>query len=368
MKILIAAGIYPPEIGGPATIMSKLAEDLKRAGHEVTVVTYGDPSMKTDGVIRVPRLGSVLSRYGRFASAVKNVLKPDMTVLATDVFSVGIPARLALMGRRNRLVVRLGGEWMWEDAVTNGGLRVTLREYWTQHANGLRHRMKELFAGWVLRRAERIVVTSDMLRTPLKHIAPSVLARVVTVPNVPAHDSCKSAPHAPYGGLRVLYAGRFAPVKNVPFFARALKQAIKAGAAISMSFVGDGEERAECEGILHGLPHVRFLGSKSTYDVLNLLSETDLYVLPSLSDVCPNGVLEALGCGVPCLVTSEHGLPSGVGGLCEIDPRDEQAWMDALIRFASNRSLLDRLRAQIRLPSPPPVTLADIVTASLLVQ
>ncbi len=364
MNILIATGIYPPEIGGPATIMSALVEELKRARHEVIVVTYGQPSMKTDGVVRVPRYGSVLSRYVRLARVVKKVLKSDMTVLVTDVFSVGIPVRLALMGRRNRLVIRLGGEWMWEDAVTNGGLRVTLREYWAHHATGLRHRMKQLVAGWVLRRAERIAVTSDILRTPLEHIAPSVLARVVTVPNVPARDDCKPAPHAPYGELRVLYAGRIAPVKNVPFFARALKQAIEAGAAVSMVFVGDGEERAECERILHGLAHVRFLGSKAPHDVLNLLSETDLYVLPSLSDVCPNGVLEALGCGVPCLVTSEHGLPSGTGGMLEFDPTDEAAWTEVLIRFASDRAALDTVREQIRLPPPPSVTLADVVTAS----
>ena len=41
MKIVLATGIYPPDIGGPATYVSCLASEFSRLGMEVIVVTYG---------------------------------------------------------------------------------------------------------------------------------------------------------------------------------------------------------------------------------------------------------------------------------------------------------------------------------------
>src|SRR3989344_9562594 len=41
MRILIATGIYPPEVGGPAYYAQGLGEALKKVGHRVDIVTYG---------------------------------------------------------------------------------------------------------------------------------------------------------------------------------------------------------------------------------------------------------------------------------------------------------------------------------------
>lgn len=361
MNVLVATGIYPPEIGGPATVMALLVQDLRSRGHDVTVVTYGAADASENGVVRVSRRRSVIGRYAAMARTIRRRLGSGDVLFATDVFSVGIPVRLALIGRRAPFVLRLGGEWAWEDAVTKRGLRVTLREYWSNNAHGPVHGLKRFLAHLVLSRANRVVVTSSLLCDVLDRIDDRVAPRVVTVPNDPTKRSCIPAPHAPSESLRVLYAGRFAPVKNVPMFAQALRAARDRGAAISMLFVGDGEERAACERILDGVSDVRFLGVRAPHDIENLLSETDLYVLPSLSDICPNGVLEAVGCGVPCLVTREHGLPTGVGGVRELDPKDERAWTDALVELATDRAALGRLRSEVRLPPPPAVTLRDVL-------
>ena len=41
MKILIATGIYPPDIGGPATYSKLLKEELSKRGLKVDILTYG---------------------------------------------------------------------------------------------------------------------------------------------------------------------------------------------------------------------------------------------------------------------------------------------------------------------------------------
>ena len=42
MRILISAGIFPPDIGGPATYADKLSKELALRGHEVAVLSYAD--------------------------------------------------------------------------------------------------------------------------------------------------------------------------------------------------------------------------------------------------------------------------------------------------------------------------------------
>ena len=43
MKILVVTGIFPPDIGGPATYIPEIAEALLKRGHEVTVLTTSEP-------------------------------------------------------------------------------------------------------------------------------------------------------------------------------------------------------------------------------------------------------------------------------------------------------------------------------------
>ncbi len=42
LKILIATGIYPPDLGGPATLLTRLPDALRAREAEVKVITYSD--------------------------------------------------------------------------------------------------------------------------------------------------------------------------------------------------------------------------------------------------------------------------------------------------------------------------------------
>ena len=42
MRVVLVSGIWPPDIGGPATHAPELAEFLRSRGHEVVAVTTAD--------------------------------------------------------------------------------------------------------------------------------------------------------------------------------------------------------------------------------------------------------------------------------------------------------------------------------------
>ncbi len=327
MKYLFACGILPPEIGGPSTVVSDLAKMLAGAGHAVTIVTYTERPDPIEGVriVSIPRGGSALSRYFRFAHALRSAMHDADAVCATDVFSVGIPTRFALMGTTKKFVLRLGGEWRWESAVNRGEL-VTLVEVWARSL-GVRGRMEMLNYRWIMRRAFRIFVTSSLLKEKLQGVAATPIE---VIPNLPLTNCEHPVSHTAHQPLRLLYVGRFEPVKNMPFFAKVLATLHERGVPFICSFVGDGSELPKCRDILKDVPGISFFGIRPHAELQKLFAEHDLLILPSLSDICPNSVVEALACGLPCIVTNGHGLPRPLQGAIECDPKNVDDWIRAI--------------------------------------
>lgn len=70
--------------------------------------------------------------------------------------------------------------------------------------------------------------------------------------------------------------------------------AIKEMTDINSFFIGDGEEKPDCDGILltGRLPHD---------EVVKYLNAADVFVLPTLAEGCCNAIVEAMACGLPII-------------------------------------------------------------------
>jgi len=80
-----------------------------------------------------------------------------------------------------------------------------------------------------------------------------------------------------------------------------------------------------------------------------VLREFDIFVLPSISEACPNAVLEAMASGVPVIATRVGGIP----GLIEEEitglmtsPADPLGLAKAIIRLIEQPSVAARLAAR----------------------
>ena len=77
MKILTITGIFPPDIGGPATYVPALSRDLGERGHKIAVVTLSDALDHDDrpygfAVLRIRRS---LFKPWRFLLTVLRILR-----------------------------------------------------------------------------------------------------------------------------------------------------------------------------------------------------------------------------------------------------------------------------------------------------
>lgn len=114
---------------------------------------------------------------------------------------------------------------------------------------------------------------------------------------------------APNGEKILVHTSNFRPVKRVPDTIRILKE-VQKKIPTKLVLVGDGPERSECERLARELEvhkDVIFLGKQD--GLTEILSSSDIFLLPSQSESFGLSALEAMACGVPVISSSVGGLP-----------------------------------------------------------
>jgi glycosyltransferase involved in cell wall biosynthesis len=108
------------------------------------------------------------------------------------------------------------------------------------------------------------------------------------------------------------------------------------------------------EQMAAGDPRISLCPPVPNEEVPRLLRRYHVLAVPSrVQDVSPFVVLESLAAGTPVLGSNTGGIPEwvvdGANGLL-IESESISGWADALRRLASDRSIIEKMRAQI---SPP---------------
>jgi glycosyltransferase involved in cell wall biosynthesis len=111
--------------------------------------------------------------------------------------------------------------------------------------------------------------------------------------------------------------------------------------------VGDGPNRGQVQamaGCLGLSGNVQFLGDRS--DVAQLLSQSDIFVLPSKWEGLPISILEAMRAGLPVIASDVGGVAEcvedGVTGFL-VPPHDETRLRGALARLIQSPELMHRM-------------------------
>jgi N-acetyl-alpha-D-glucosaminyl L-malate synthase BshA len=114
---------------------------------------------------------------------------------------------------------------------------------------------------------------------------------------------------APNGERILAHVSNFRKVKRVEDVIRVFEQVRKVIPS-KLLMIGDGPERPNAEELSRHLEvcqDIRFLGKQEQVD--EILSITDLFILPSEYESFGLAALEAMACGVPVISTNTGGLP-----------------------------------------------------------
>jgi N-acetyl-alpha-D-glucosaminyl L-malate synthase BshA len=165
----------------------------------------------------------------------------------------------------------------------------------------------------------------------------SIEADIKVIPNFVDTNLFKPESHgdfrkaiAPNGEKILVHTSNFRPVKRVPDTIKIFEKVQKEIPA-KLILVGDGPDRSECERLSRQLDlcdNVKFLGKQE--GLVEILSSSDLFLIPSQSESFGLAALEAMACGLPVVSSSVGGLPELVkhnetGFIAEIGDVDRMA-------------------------------------------
>lgn len=290
-KILIVTPLYPPDMGGPATYAHGLLKAMKEGGIWVEVVTFTKFLRYPSGI-----------RHLLFCAHVFKKMKGVHSVIVLDTVSVAIPTVLASLLRRKKLIIRIGGDFVWERFIERTKKKILLSQFYTLNQP---LSLKEKMLIWVQRNfvlacADQIAFSTswqrDLWKTPYflhaKKIKVIENAYAVSEPGDKGNEKPQSK--------AVIWIGRDIVLKNVDVLDRAMER-------VQKDF--PETQYKKYTGINHD-------------EVMKALAGARLLVIPSVSEVSPNLALEAIQLGVPVLLTRDCGIKDII--------KDSVVWIDSL--------------------------------------
>lgn len=349
MRILFVTGIFPPDIGGPATYVPLMAKALSKRGHEVQVLTTSEPAdLRNDDsgfpfpVVRINRRLPLWRRTVAFTRAIVYHGREADVIYANGMH---LEAVLANIFVRKPLVMKIVGDEAWERATRKGWTQDNFEDFQSKRQK-LPAELNKRLRSWTVRRANKVIVPSEYLKRYVTGwgVAENRCMVIYNAAQFEEQNEVSSATQnrpAAEKVTRLITVGRLVPWKHVDLILAAISDL----AHVSLMVVGEGPCREEWEqqaGTFGISGRVSFIGSVQKEEMAPLLRQHDIFVLASSYEGLPHIVLEAMAEGLAVVATAVGGTPEiledGLNGLL-IPANDRHTLQQALQRLTEDFEL-----------------------------
>lgn len=295
-NVLVVTGIFPPDIGGPATYIPRFSDFLMKRGHKVSVITLSDaPILKEDNyeypILRIFRGTNRIFRMVKTIRQIMLKLKEVDSLFCNGLFIESAVA-LKLTGFEGKSVAKVVGDPVWERKRN----RAARNSDSLASKLGL-HRLletaeKRLFV-WSIRQFSEVTCPGRELATTVAGWDSKF--RVAVIENgVSIHNYSQRV------GKRfdLITVSRLVPWKNVD---TVIDLALQLNC--SLAVVGDGPIMGELVSQASVSENIFFLGNQSSTNVERLLAESKVFVQLSEYEGLSFSLLQAMAMGLPCLIS-----------------------------------------------------------------
>ncbi len=343
MNILVVTGIFPPDLGGPASYVPAMAEGLRQRGHAIgAVITLSERLDHDDTahgfpVIRLPRHRFRPWRWLLTVATIARLARQADVVYLNGLVLEGTVAAAWLT--RRPTVVKVVGDLIWEKARNRRATDLSLDAFQKAPLPPFWGFLRRL-QGWYTGHAAAVIAPSRYLAGIVAGwgVPPQRVHVVYNAVTPPA----AAEPRPPRFDL--VTVARLVPWKGI-----AELIAVCAELGLSLRVVGDGPLRGELEETARRSgAAVSFAGNVDHAQVAEEIRAARLFVLNSSYEGLPHIVLEAKAAGVAVLASAAGGTPETIahgedGWLVPVG--DTAALAEALRRLLGDDALRARLAA-----------------------
>ncbi|MEA3398293.1 MAG: glycosyltransferase family 4 protein [Patescibacteria group bacterium] len=323
-KILLAAGIFPPDIGGPATYVKILAEELPKLGFEVRVLAYSDDeaesrklkveSNRESRIFKINRKQNIFSRYfNYFFIAWKLVAWADI-VYAQDAVNSGLPIWLACKLRGKKYYLKIVGDYAWEQGTQRCGVKELLDDFQNKKYGfkvELWRKIQRLVAG----NAKKIITPSNYLKNIVKQwgVDEDIIQVIYnSVKKIKAAEFNKAEIKQELNltGDIIISVGRLVPWKGFDTLIEIFPDLLKINPNFKLIIVGEGPEYNNLKFKVTSYKlqeKVFFTGSLEQQILFQYIQASGMFVLNTGYEGLPHIIIEAMQLGIPVITTKAGG-------------------------------------------------------------
>ena len=311
MKILITVGIYPPDIGGPASFVPKIANLLSQNNYEVTVICLSDNSLQDNETYKVKR---VLRNQNLLIRWLKTIILIVFNGRNAEcIFVNGLPMEsyIANIFLRKKIVRKIVGAWAWERGRNKGLIEDSFDEF-QLNSHNLHLEIAKFSRGWTATKADIVITPSRHLSNVVKNwgVKANKLKVIYNGTRITNNEFSKSNNKI----IKLITVGRLAPWKNVNTIIEAVHLLKNQDLKINLIIVGSGPEDSDLKKQVNNLNltnEVIFTGQKKYSDLKEYYKSADIYIQASGYEGLPHVLLEAINFDLAIISTP-------IGGTNEI--------------------------------------------------
>lgn len=335
IKILITTGIYPPEIGGPATYTALLEKEMPKHDIDVFVLPF-----------RIVRFLPKLVRHFVFFCRVLSWGRKVNLLYTQDPVSVGFPTMIAAKILGKPFLARIAGDYAWEQATQRFGVKDGIDDFQNKKY------------GWqveIIRIIQKITVKlADKVITPSKYFRNLVAGwnpkedNVITIYNgIDFSDISNN--NKQFEPKTIISAGRLVPWKGFNY----LIEIIKNLPDWKLFIAGDGPDKEKLSKLVEDLrlkDKIFLLGKMDRKDLINKMQECEIFILNTSFESFSFQIVEAMFTGVPVISTNigniSEIIDDGEDGLL-VSPNNKKEILEAIQKL-SDISLREKIIANAK--------------------
>jgi 1,2-diacylglycerol 3-alpha-glucosyltransferase len=357
MNILMLSHGYPPVVSGVTLVVQKVAREMVRRGHEVTVVTASDrgPAYQDeDQGVRLMRVHSTPNPFwseGRLPILSYDRLKEIVADVEPDIINTHDGALLSMH------LHRLEDDKCHVPEVLTCHYLPRFVTYYVHLGNAVEKVVEDIAWEFTMRmingfdhvifptRTQQQAFIEEGLKKPS-----TVISNGLDISHYSPRDHLEKDIEVRYAlppGPRILFVGRLAKDKKIDVLIRAMLPIWSAHRG-HLIVVGRGDDRQQLKELAESLglqDSVHFLGFVPEEDLPGLYRQSDIFAIASDVEVQSIPTLQAAATGLPIVAANAAALPELVEDSTNgylVPPGDPSAFAVALQRILNRSELAAR--------------------------
>ena len=302
MRVLVTVGIFPPDIGGPATFVPKIAKYFQdELNYEIEILTLSDnKNSNINDDFSVKRIDRNLPIIYRWLKTIFTIYKLGKNKDLIFVNGLGTEATIANIFLKKKIIRKIVGDPVWERAYSKAKISESFDEFQVKNY-GFSISLQKKVRSFSIKKSDIVVTPSQHLKNFILNLGfknkIEIINNGVFIPeentNIFTNDQ-----------INITIVSRLVSHKNIEKIIKAISDLNSP--LINLNIIGDGPELNQLQKISlesNNKDNIIFHGKLSRDDINHIFLNSDIYIQASNYEGLPHSLLEAMSYGIPVLCT-----------------------------------------------------------------